>query len=375
MSLTGAVARLSANREWKSSALDNALQLSFDVSVVGGGPAGLAAAVTVAEAGMKVALVDDNPKLGGQIWRAGRNLSPPKDAASWLERLAKSGVRVMGGTRVFHASRGVLAIETDEAVAKIYQHNLVLATGAREFFLPFPGWTLPNVVGAGGLQALVKSGLPINGKRVVVAGTGPLLLAVAAHLNDHDAEVVCISEQASMSSLAAFGVAMAAFPKKMVEAVGLRLRTYRTQYRTNSWPVAALGAQRLEAVRIVENGRVREIKCDYLACGYHLVPNTELAQLLRCRLSEGFVEIDELQQTSQPGVYCAGEPTGIGGSGIVPTRRPYCRICGRGSKGRGSTTLAGSRTVSKGGRRDENGIPAPGRTNYFVATEYLGVPL
>jgi len=74
--------------------------------------------------------------------------------------------------------------------------KLVLATGAREGFLPFPGWTLPHVMGAGGLQALVKSGLAISGKRVVVAGSGPLLIAVAAYLRRHGAEIAMICEQA-----------------------------------------------------------------------------------------------------------------------------------------------------------------------------------
>ena len=75
----------------------------------------------------------------------------------------------------------------------------MLATGARERFLPFPGWTLPNVMGAGGLQALAKSGLPVAGKRIVVAGSGPLLLAVAKYLRDHGADVLLIAEQADQA--------------------------------------------------------------------------------------------------------------------------------------------------------------------------------
>ena len=75
--------------------------------------------------------------------------------------------------------RGTLAVETFEGECRVGYRSLILATGARERFLPFPGWTLPNVMGAGGLQALAKSGLPMAGKRVVIAGSGPLLLAVA----------------------------------------------------------------------------------------------------------------------------------------------------------------------------------------------------
>src|SRR5947207_7635971 len=96
---------------------------------------------------------------------------------------------------------GLLRAETSNGFCDLSYRNLVLATGARERFLPFPGWTLPNVMGAGGLQALVKSGLPIQGKRVVVAGTGPLLLAVASYLRKHGAEIPLICEQASASKL------------------------------------------------------------------------------------------------------------------------------------------------------------------------------
>jgi D-hydroxyproline dehydrogenase subunit alpha len=153
----------------------------------------------------------------------------------------------------------------------------------------------------------------VNGKRVVLAGTGPLLLAVAAYLSEHGANVLCICEQAPFSQLLAFTIAMTAFPNKLLEAAQLRFRCRRSSYLTSSWPVAALGRDRLQAVQISDNHRVREIDCDYLACGFHLVPNLELARALECRVMDGFVEVDELQETSQPGVFCAGEPTGIGG--------------------------------------------------------------
>ena len=124
-------------------------------------------------------MVDDNPRPGGQIWRAS---SYPKP---WL----RDKVELISGARVFAApAPGTLALETFRRRATCSTtSSLILATGARERFLPFPGWTLPNVMGAGGLQALVKSGLPIKGKRVVVAGSGPLLLAVAKYLRDHGA--------------------------------------------------------------------------------------------------------------------------------------------------------------------------------------------
>src|ERR1700723_4770968 len=103
---------------------------------------------------------------------------------------------MFSGARVFAApAPGVLALERSDTNLELRYRSLILATGARERFLPFPGWTLPNVMGAGGLQALAKSGLDIAGKRVVIAGTGPLLLAVAAYARKCGAKVVGICEQ------------------------------------------------------------------------------------------------------------------------------------------------------------------------------------
>lgn len=312
--------------------MDSIAQLNCDVAVVGGGPAGIAAAVTAAESGQSVGLVDDNLRLGGQIWRCATSAPLPADAGRWLDRLAKSRVQIVSGARVFHAGEALLEAETDESLFQIHCQKVILATGARELFLPFPGWTLPNVVGAGGLQAFVKSGLPVDGKRVVIAGTGPLLLAVAAYLSEHGAKVQCICEQASLASLARFGVTMLGFRKKISAAVELRYKSRQAKYLMDTWPVAAIGRERVEAVRISEGGRIREIVCDYLACGYHLVPNVELAQMLKCSMRGGFVEVDELQETSRAGIYCAGEPTGIGGMELAVLEGMIAGHAGIGNK-------------------------------------------
>ena len=215
--------------------------------------------------------------------------------------------------KVYHAEKGRLNAESPECTYGILFERLILATGARERFLPFPGWTLPNVLGVGGLQALIKSGLSVKGKRIVLAGTGPLLLAVAAHIQEHDGEVVCIAEQTSRTKFTKFGMKMLVEPGKFREAMRLVWRLKEIPHWKNSWPIAALGRDRLEAVRLVHQGEIREVECDYLGCGFHLIPNTELAEYLGCELQDGFVAVDDRQQTSLPGVYCAGEPTGIGG--------------------------------------------------------------
>lgn len=286
----------------------------FDVLVVGGGPAGLSAAVRAVECGKRAAIVDDNLTLGGQIWRGSPAGNPGLVESFEPLRRVLSDIIVLSGKRVFeNPAPGILLAEGAEGVSELRYKKLILATGARERFLPFPGWTLPNVMGAGGLQAMVKSGLPISGKRVVVAGSGPLLLAVAAYLREHGAKVVLIAEQASWSGLAAFGLKLASYGKKIQEAFQLRKKLAGIPFGANSWPVSAQGSERVQSVTVSRSGRLQEIACEYLACGFHLVPNVELPVLMGCALDEGNVKVDALQETTVPGVFCAGEPIGIGG--------------------------------------------------------------
>jgi NADPH-dependent 2,4-dienoyl-CoA reductase/sulfur reductase-like enzyme len=288
------------------------LAAQFDVVVIGAGPAGMACAATAAEQGRRVALLDDNPAAGGQIWRG-----PPtadKTAAHWRARLLVSGASLFPNSRAFDLpGDSTVRAERDGQALSIRYSSLVLAAGARERFLPFPGWTLPNVLGAGGLQALVKAGLPVRGKRVVVAGTGPLLIAVAACLRGKGARVVALCEQAPLGRMARFGLGLLRSPSKIAEALRYLRRLSGIVPRAGRWPVAAFGSARLEAVRLSNGHRQWDVPCDYLACGFHLVPNLELAELLGASVRDGFVSVDALQRTSVPGVYCAGEPTGIGG--------------------------------------------------------------
>jgi D-hydroxyproline dehydrogenase subunit alpha len=283
----------------------------FDVLVIGGGPAGMAAAARAAESGAQVGIVDDNLALGGQIWRGGEHVA---EALPWRERLQRPGVSLLCGMRVFHQPQaGVPLAEGNEDVSELRYRKLILATGARERFLPFPGWTLPNVMGAGGLQAMVKSGLLIRGKRVVVAGSGPLLLAVAAYLREQGAEIRLVCEQAPWSRLTKFAAALAGFPAKIRQAFTLRKKLPGVHFTANSWPVAASGKGKLEFVTVSRGGLLETIACDYLACGFHLVPNVELPLLLGCAMDGEFVQVDDFQRTTKTGVFCAGEPTGIGG--------------------------------------------------------------
>ena len=292
--------------------MDNESQ-PFDVLVIGAGPAGMAAVVRAAECGVRVGVVDDNPTFGGQIWR-GLQDEHGSEAERWRKRIDGVSIAKLFGQRIFHQPEpGVLLAEGTDNLHELRYRALIVATGARERFLPFPGWTLPNVMGAGGLQAMVKSGLPILGKRVVVAGTGPLLLAVAAYLRKHRAEIPIICEQTSWSNLARFGIAFWSNPGKIGQGLQLKKDLAGVPFAGNSWPVAAHGSTALEAVTVSRGGKPERIPCDYLACGFHLVPNVELPLLLGCKLANGYVAVDDFQQTTVPNIFCAGEPTGIGG--------------------------------------------------------------
>lgn len=264
----------------------------WDVVVVGAGPAGVAAACRAGESGARVLVLDDNPAAGGQIWRNERS-------QAWVERMTRAGVE----TRFSNVAADTLP----EA------RSYVLATGARERFVPFPGWTLPGVFGLGGMQALVKSGLEVAGRRVVVAGTGPLLLAVASLLRKKGAAVSAVVEQAEFGQALGFAASLWRAPEKVAQGAELALSLLGVPFYTGSWVEAATGRGRLERAAVRRGSKVMELDCDALAAGYGLVPNTELAALLGCHVAQGAVVVDEWQETSVDGVFAAGEVTGIGG--------------------------------------------------------------
>ena len=286
----------------------------FDVLVIGAGPAGIAAACAASESGARAGIVDDNPAAGGQIWRGGAEHSPSREATEWHERLARANVSFIYGAKVVaRESADVLVAETWERTLKLKFAKLVIATGARERFLPFPGWTLPGVMGAGGLQALVKSELSVAGKRVVIAGSGPLLLAVAEYLRRAGAQIILVAEQSPAGRVRGFGARLLLHPAKLWQAIRLKRALGGVPYHFGMWPVVAGGAEKLEWVELVRDNTKTRIACDYLACGFHLVPNVELAELYGCEIDDGFVRVNEMQETSAAGVFCAGEPVGIGG--------------------------------------------------------------
>lgn len=289
-------------------------ELDCEVLVVGAGPAGLAAAATAAESGLDVLVVDDNRHPGGQIWRRSVATGTPSIAQRWLGRAQSAGARFAFPLRIVAADspRHLVAIHPDGLVA-LRCEQLVIALGASERFLPFPGWTNPGVCGVGGLQALVKQGLAIRGRRVAIAGSGPLLLAVAASLREHGASVLGIFEQAPRSRVRRFGLGLLARPRKLAQGLALLGRLRGVPRHHDAWPtrVEVRGSSLAATFRTAQGERTLEV--DWLATGFGLVPNVDVAALLGCRIEDERVVVDELTRTTVPEVFAVGETIGVAG--------------------------------------------------------------
>ncbi|EDY55399.1 oxidase [Streptomyces sviceus ATCC 29083] len=338
-----------------------------ELAVIGAGPAGLAATLAAAARGVHVTLIDSAAEAGGQFYRqpapglgARRPQALHHQWRTW-ERL-RDGLRthVQAG-RVRHLTdhhvwiverRGAVGLTVhalrgpeQEEPAEVRADAVLLATGGYEKVLPFPGWTLPGVVTAGGAQAMLKGGLVLPGRTVVVAGTGPLLLPVATGLAAAGATVAALVDSADPTSFVRRSRALAARPDKVAEGAGYAGLLLRHRVRTllRHTVVEAHGAERLEAVTIAaldRDGRVRpgtrrRLVCDALAVGHGMLPHTDLADALGCRVDGTDVHVDDEQRTDVPGVWAAGETTGIGGSalslaeGHIAGRSIAARLAGR----------------------------------------------
>ncbi|KPI14688.1 Pyridine nucleotide-disulfide oxidoreductase, FAD/NAD(P)-binding domain containing protein [Actinobacteria bacterium OK074] len=313
-----------------------------ELIVVGAGPAGLAATVAAAARGVRVTLVDAAAQPGGQFYRqpaAGFGARRPRALhhqwRTWQRlRDALAGhveagtVRQLTEHQVWCAERTadgltVHALHRGEPVA-VTAEALLLATGGYEKVLPFPGWTLPGVLTAGGAQAMLKGGLAVAGRTAVVAGTGPLLLPVATGLAAAGVRIAALVESADPGTLVRHLPALA---PKLPEAAlyGAQLLRHRVRLLNRHTVVEAHGTDRLDAVTVaaldpdgrVRPGIARRIPCDTLAVGHGMLPHTDLAVTLGCRVDGVRVHVDDEQRTDVPGVWAAGESTGIGGAGLA----------------------------------------------------------
>ncbi|HAV4114806.1 TPA: NAD(P)/FAD-dependent oxidoreductase, partial [Acinetobacter baumannii] len=153
----------------------------------------------------------------------------------------------------------------------------------------------------------------VKNERIVIAGSGPLLLASADTAKKAEAQVLYVAEQAASSSVRKFALQLWRWPSKIIQALSLPYRLYQP----NSYVVEAIGQERLERVRLQTPKGIIEIECDRLACGFGLVPNTQLGQLMGCQIKDNAITVDDYQRTSQPQVWAAGECTGFGGSELA----------------------------------------------------------
>lgn len=287
----------------------------YDVIVIGAGPAGLAAATAASAAGRDVLLLDSAPAPGGQYWRH-RPGDDGRHHRDWtvFQKLLGGLTRVdyQPGTQVWFIQPGFTVHAPDRSFDGA---RIVLATGAYDRAIPFPGWDLPGVVTPGAAQALLKGQGVAMGRRVVVAGTGPFLLPVAVGLAESGVRVAGVFEANDPMRYGRHPSAL----RKLGEALGYaaRFARHRIPYRTRHPVVAAHGPDRVEAVTVGS----REIACDVLAVGYGFTPQLELALTLGCATtldSDGSIVVQEVEQrTSIPDVFVAGEVTGVGGAQLA----------------------------------------------------------
>ncbi len=311
--------------------------MRVDVAVVGGGPAGIAAAVSAAGAGRTVVLLDAAPQPGGQIWRHRDRASLSAAARMWLDRLDRSGATILCGAQVVDAGPGTrLGVEHQGRALTVDAEAVILATGAQELFLPFPGWTLPGVVGVGGAQALLKAGMEVRGKRVAVAGTGPLLLPVAAALARAGADLRMVAEQAPPDAVRRFALSLWRTPARLAQAAAYRSAFLSVRYRWGTW-VRAVVELNGELIVTYTTGRSTWAEpVDLLCAASGLVPSTELARLIGCEVLDGRVVVDDFQQTSLPSIYAAGEPTGNTGMEAAVVEGTIAGLAAAGQGGSGA---------------------------------------
>ncbi|KXK22924.1 MAG: Hydrogen cyanide synthase subunit HcnB, partial [Armatimonadetes bacterium OLB18] len=170
------------------------------------------------------------------------------------------------------------------------------------------------VVGVGGLQALVKGGLSVENKEVIVCGSGPLLVAVASYLRRAGASVPMLLECVPAANLRSLAIPLLTRPTLLRQAMSLRWSLRGVRIALGAQVLGVEGSQEDKSLRWSDaRGREFQTHFDWLACGFGLVPNLELASLLGCEMSGQAVGVDESLETSVRGVFAAGELLGIGG--------------------------------------------------------------
>lgn len=314
-----------------------------DLLIVGAGPAGLSAAVMARRHGLDVLMVDEQPAPGGQIWRnieavAGtpRAAILGKDYGDGIDvvrRFRASGAQYEPGTRVWQVEPGPRAYKTHNGAASCVEAGcLLLATGAQERPAPFPGWTLPGVMTVGAAQIVLKSSGQIPSGPVWIAGCGPLPLLYAVQLLKAGGRIAGFLDTTPPGRMTAalpkLSAAAFAVPFDLLKGMGwLASVRRRVPYVPRVTRIEAIGGDAVERLRYVTaDGRSATVAAHLLLVHEGLVPTIHPTLALDCLHvwnpdQDCFMpQLDGWGETSEPGVFVAGDGAGIGGGAAACLR-------------------------------------------------------
>lgn len=313
-----------------------------NVVVVGSGFSGLVAADILADHDLTVLVIDENLHVGGQLLRkipedlGFRRFSHPdhvkKLGFALIKKVRGKKIEMINRARMIGIYPGneILVELNEQRVESVFYDVILFATGARERFFPFKGWTLPGVFSSGMVQVMMKSYGVLCSDRLLIGGSGLFLLAVAYEFLKNKGRVMAVCEQSGLVDKLKFLPLLLGQPGKFLEGGKYFSRLFFSQvplrYRTRI--VEARGPGAVEEVVIVRTdregktvpGTEKIVQTGALAVGYGFVPNIELPQLAGCRLENSpekggwVVSVTDNLETSVAGIFAAGEITGIGGA-------------------------------------------------------------
>jgi NADPH-dependent 2,4-dienoyl-CoA reductase/sulfur reductase-like enzyme len=303
----------------------------------------MAAAVTAQRHGLKTHVVDEQPTPGGQIWRSvetapgmlAREILGPayQEGRAAAEAFRSCGAGYEPGTQLWEIEPGFRArVTRDREARTLVATTVILATGAQERPVPFPGWTLPGVLTVGAAQILLKSAGEIPVGPVWIAGSGPLPLLYLVQLARAGGKVAGYLDTTPPGQ---WRRALPHLPKALRAAGDLyKGLTWKAALRRSAVPIVrhgaaveAIGHERLEALRFkAPRGAVAEFAARTLLVHEGVIPSIHPALSLGCvldwnREQDCYVpRLDEWGESSQNNVFIAGDGAGIAGARAAQLR-------------------------------------------------------
>ena len=340
---------------------------SMDVLVIGGGPAGLAAASIAAEAGLDVVLVDERAKLGGQYYKQPADASTVNDAlvdrqfrrgGAMIRRVQQSGARVLPGVTVWAAHGPTEVMALGNAASYVLRpKRLIVATGAYDRAVPMPGWTLPGFMTTGAAQALLRAYQVAPGERVVISGNGPLNVQLAAELTRAGVTVVALAELAPAPGVrSAWHLAAMLWnaPDLLRDGVGYlhTLRRAGVPLLYGHSVIAASGNEGVAQATVAGidgggrpiPGTERILDVDAVCTGFGFLPSNDISRALGCRhrfdeRRGHLVAVrDPHGRTTVDGVAVVGDGGGIGGGRVAVAQGVLAGVDAARSLGAGDPT-------------------------------------